>query len=238
MTSERNGFNLLLVSSTTITHLQCRGGDAVVRPGCTSGLVFNEKKQACDYRVNVPECGAEESNDLPGLLCTILQLIDKYMLECVDREREGRTFRVVFHEIVVVMLFPNSILNILHVSLGFCSDLGVSCLVARHSAGGWFGLLGVLPLCVGSPRADALPAEHRLQCGPVHVRLSCKRAQLLQTCSGGFQMITDPPILTALQGLVSQPAFSLYYEFSTAFLSSHNSGKDIHFYHHIAFYSF
>ncbi|PAV56041.1 hypothetical protein WR25_06494 [Diploscapter pachys] len=47
--------------------VQCHGGDAVVRPGCTSGLVFNERKRACDYRVNVPECGGEESNnDLPA----------------------------------------------------------------------------------------------------------------------------------------------------------------------------
>ncbi|PAV58311.1 hypothetical protein WR25_02217 [Diploscapter pachys] len=47
--------------------VQCHGGDAVVRPGCTSGLVFNERKRACDYRVNVPECGGEETNnDLPA----------------------------------------------------------------------------------------------------------------------------------------------------------------------------
>ncbi|PAV70644.1 hypothetical protein WR25_02047 [Diploscapter pachys] len=46
--------------------VQCHGGDAIVYPGCTSGLVFNERKLACDYRVNVPECDIEKSNDLPA----------------------------------------------------------------------------------------------------------------------------------------------------------------------------
>ena len=129
MTSERNGFNSLLVSShsSQFAHFQCHGGDAVVRPGCTSGLVFNERKRACDYRVNVPECGGEESNnDLPGLY--IPQLIEKYARMSIERKREH------LECFMKPYSFQISFKILLYV--GLCSNLDVSCLVARHSAGG------------------------------------------------------------------------------------------------------
>lgn len=54
--------------------IQCHGGEMFQHNGCPSGLVFNERKQQCDYKNQVPECDRLEQNPT-GILYFVVSFL-------------------------------------------------------------------------------------------------------------------------------------------------------------------